>query len=389
MNFVLEPVIGEGFVNREEILEDMMSELTNPESKIGFALYGIRRVGKSSVLKELHARIGKKEQIVPIYINLWDLIADDLIIFFKTLRNKIIDAYRPKLGIKYKTGELIKLPVKFLRDIIRSSKISIKLGEDIEAILKIDEQKADSNELIDGVFELAEKLAKETNTKCVLLIDEFPSLIDLKLNGKKVGEPIIRKLRTIDESQERTVLCISGSIRKTMDLVAFSSTSAFYKQLVVKIVDPLKKEYVKELLLKHLKKENITDEAINAIYKFSNGIPFYVQFIGRTLQKKTDIDRGDVEAAINDFMSQEGNLIFSRDFNVLSAKERIILKEMAAGGLKSPSDIAKKTGQASAAISMYLGYLEEKGIIIKKARGIYDFEDPIFKEWIRRKWGEE
>ncbi len=140
-----------------------------------------------------------------------------------------------------------------------------------------------------------------------------------------------------------------------------------------------------------VKKENISEEAIDAIYKFSNGIPFYVHFIGRLLIRKSNgsngnyhISRTDVEDAVNDFMSQEGNLIFSRDFNVLSAKERIILKEMATCNLKAPSEIAKQTKEDGATISMYLGYLEEKAIIIKKARGIYDFEDTIFKEWIKK-----
>jgi len=38
MDFVLKPVTGEGFVDRKEILDDLMSELSNRESRIGFAL---------------------------------------------------------------------------------------------------------------------------------------------------------------------------------------------------------------------------------------------------------------------------------------------------------------------------------------------------------------
>ena len=47
MHFTLQPVKGTGFINRTELLEEMVAELKETESTIGYALYGKRRIGKA------------------------------------------------------------------------------------------------------------------------------------------------------------------------------------------------------------------------------------------------------------------------------------------------------------------------------------------------------
>lgn len=50
MHFTLQPVKDDGFVDREELLEEMVSELMDIKSTTGYALYGKRRIGKRSIL---------------------------------------------------------------------------------------------------------------------------------------------------------------------------------------------------------------------------------------------------------------------------------------------------------------------------------------------------
>jgi len=388
MDFTLEPVTGKGFVNREEIVNDMVRELSDKESNIGFAMYGSRRVGKSSIFKEVQRRLERENDIVTVYLNIWNLLDETILEFSKTLTESIIDAYAPKLGLKYTAKDMLNIPLRILRDAMKSATISIQITEDIEAVLRFqDRKKVDLGLLLEEVFELSEKLAKETNTKCILFIDEFPSIMDLKLYDKKAGEQIVKKIRTIDEQQEHTVLCISGSIRKTMAMVAFSPTSAFYKQLVVKWIKPLEEKYVRELIFKHIPKSNISEKAIKRIYEFSNGIPFYVQFIGRGLRGREKIDEGNVNKIMDEFLREEGNLIFNRDLRQLSPKEKNIVINMALYDIHAPAEIRKRTGTDSASVVMFLGYLEEKGVILKMEKGIYEFEDPIFKMWIAWRYG--
>lgn len=56
MTFTLRPAVGENFVDWEEVLGAMMETLTDPKLEMGFALVGQRRIGKTSILRELANR---------------------------------------------------------------------------------------------------------------------------------------------------------------------------------------------------------------------------------------------------------------------------------------------------------------------------------------------
>lgn len=385
MGFTLRPVDGKDFVDREDIVEDMVATLSDKKSLIGFALYGKRRIGKTSVFKEVHRRLKAAEDVVPVYLSLWDLVEGNVEEFGRRFSTAILEEYGPRLSLKYKAKELLKSPASLLKDLLREMEVSVKLRDDIEFLMSFGGEEMDYDALIEGAFNLPEKLAEETKTKCVLLIDEFPSITDLK-NGSRIGEGIIKKIRTIHEDQKGVVLCISGSIRKTMEVVALSPSSAFYRQFVVKEVKPLPEKYVYELIHRNTRKK-ISKDALKRIFEFSGGMPFYVQFLGRELERKERIGAKDVEEVIDEFLREEGNLLFKEEFGALSPKERMVVVAMATEDLSTPSKIAKNTGENLNAVGMYLGYLEDKGIVRRENRGIYLFEDPVFKRWLAWRYG--
>lgn len=74
MSFTLRPAVGENFVNREEIINEMIATLTNKKLSVGFALIGNRRIGKTSIFQELYRILKEKKSIIPIYFSLWSLI---------------------------------------------------------------------------------------------------------------------------------------------------------------------------------------------------------------------------------------------------------------------------------------------------------------------------
>ncbi len=375
--FTLKAAEGESFVNREELLKEMIDELSNLNSTDGYALYGIRRVGKTSILKELKRRLEKKKRIVPVYTSLWDLVEFSVEEFCRRLSEEVLDSYRKLLGIKFRAVELFKAPLSLMRK-ISSLKI---VYEDIEFILSF--KGKDLSTLIERTFMLPEKLASATETKCILMIDEFPDIVNLELKGEKAGIRIVKKIRTVAEKWRRTALCISGSIRSTLDLVALSPASPFYRQLIIKQVKPLEKKYVVELLKKNL---DIEDEACDEVYRFSGGIPFYVQFIGKILsRKKGRIRIKDVKLAEEEFLNEEGNILFIGDFERLSRGEKLVLKALVQGG-ETPAEVRKNIGGKLSNPSMVLKMLEDKGIVERKERGRYRIADPVFKLWLMKRF---
>nr|QNO54738.1 hypothetical protein FCNABNJO_00004 [Methanosarcinales archaeon ANME-1 ERB7] len=376
MYFTLRPVKGERFINRQELLDEMISELRDAKSTTGYALYGKRRIGKTSVLKEVQRRLESEHEIVTVYISVWDLIEFSIVEFCQRLSMEIIDAYRPYLGLKYKAKELFQTPLTMLRKLLDSSEFKIVYNELEFLITK--KRDIDKNLLVENALYLPEKLAKSTGTKCILMIDEFPSISELKSDSNKIGETIIKKMRTIFENWERTTLCISGSIRSTMKLSVLSSMSPFYRQLIIKEVKPFEREYTKELLSGDIE---ITEEGVDEIHNFSTGIPFYIQFIGKMLERRKGASVEIIKELEEEFLLEEGDILFKEEFDNLSSKERLIAINIAKG-CHTPKAIASAVGDNISNVNQFLTYLEQKGYVLKREKGYYMLEDPVFVRWL-------
>jgi len=72
--FTLRPVYGEDFLDREELLEELVTTLSSPREEMGFALVGPRRMGKTSLFVETVRRLREVPGVVPVYLSLWELV---------------------------------------------------------------------------------------------------------------------------------------------------------------------------------------------------------------------------------------------------------------------------------------------------------------------------
>ncbi len=385
MSFTLKPVVGENFFNRDSLVSEMVGVLSDKGNNTGFALYGKRRVGKTSVFKQVFLKLQGNKEIVPVYFSLWDLVEDSVFEFSRKLSQAILEAYSSRIGLSVKAVQLASLPVDLLKDFLNRLEVNLKLKQDVELMVRLGSEKnVDYDTVLEKVFSLAEGLAKETNTRCVLLIDEFPSVMDLK-NGKKLGLNIVKKIRTIDEDLKLIVLNIAGSVRKTMSLVVLDEVSPFYKQLFVREVMPLEKKFVVELIVSNLKKK-ISGDALEKIFSESRGLPFYVHILGKGLQlrKEKSISSELVSEEITFFLQEEGNLLFQKDFNILSSREKVISVVIACSKVRTLTEISKKANLLPSQTSWFLNSLQEKSVL-EKTGVEYFFEDPFFEKWLERK----
>lgn len=386
MSFTLKPAIKGNFVNRESLLDEMITTLTDRKIDMGFALIGPRRVGKTSVLKEITSRLADKRGIVVIYFSIWDLVENNLREFSHELIKRILAGFKGKFSVKYKLKSLLRVPVEKIYEFLKTAGISIKILDDIEIELRRKGGALDPNMLIERIFALTEELAGEFRVRVILVIDEFPSLIDLT-NGKKLGEGIIRKIRTIHETLQNTILCISGSIRKTMEIVTLSSSSAFYRQFIIKRIEPFDELVTGELLRRNLRRK-ITNPAIAVAYNLTRGIPFYLHLLGRQLERKTTgvINPETIEEVFNEVLGEEGDVIFNEEFYRLPDKERATLRAMTEIDGGKLSEISRKLEEGANVVSKYLEHLILKGIVERERRGVYKITDPVFGDWLKRRF---
>ncbi|MCX6768684.1 MAG: hypothetical protein NTY83_02490 [Candidatus Micrarchaeota archaeon] len=221
-------------------------------------------------------------------------------------------------------------------------------------------------------FGLGEKLAKSSGVKFVLILDEFPEMLKVE-NGLQ----LVKMLRTLHEGHQNTVMVISGSERKTLETVALDSASPFYRQLVPKNVPPFSFEETREFLGKY--GLELPEESARRLYELTDGLPFYLQFIGRSVSIT-----GDIDGAVKEFIAQEGNLFFTEEFEKLSAKEGVVVRAMARGAT-SPTEISKASGEPVTSVSSYMVSLQDKGVARKAGKAAYVLNDTLFSLWLRER----
>ena len=388
MAFTLQPAVKDDFVDREDILADMLSTLKDKSTRMGFALVGSRRIGKTSILKEVVRRLEGEKDIVPVYFSIWDLVENTLPELCTRITLAIIEGFKPHLSLKLKMKQLLNVPVLKFFEVLRSLNMKIAFFDEIEIALRMGKSgEIDHNTLIEKMFLFGEKMAKENGVRLVLVLDEFPSIMDVK-NKTKLGEGIIKKIRTICEDLENTILCISGSIRKTMEITAISPSSAFYRQFIIKNIEPFTLEATTKILENNLDPK-ISAEAISRFYELTGGIPFYLQFLGRELSRfisVASIGPLQIEKSFDQFLLQEGDIIFAEQIKSFSDKEKIILSRMACYGLRTPAEIQKSSGEPSNVVSRYMEYFLSKGVLQREKKGVYQFTDPVFEVWIKRRF---
>jgi len=373
--FTLRPVYGDSFVGRKEMLGELLREASDPGSSIGFCLHGRRRIGKTSILKEFEYELSKKKGIVVAYLSFYDLADLSLKTFLGQLSSIILEAFRRKgvIPLEYTIGVLMDSPREVVDSALSKIKLSAGLSEELRFFLEFKKNPEDHTEAVRRAFDLGEKLARSAGVKFILILDEFPEILKVE-NGLQ----IVKMFRTMHENHQNTLIVISGSEKKTLEIVALGAASPFYKQLVPKKVLPFSFEETAEFLKRYGLK--LPEESIKKLYELTEGVPFYLQFIGRSVSITRDID-----AAVKEFISQEGNLFFSEEFERLSEKEGVIARAMAKGA-KTPTGISKGSGEPVTSVSSYLTGLQEKGVVKKVEKATYVLADSLFSLWLKERY---
>jgi len=372
MKFTLKPVTGEMLVGREKILKELTEELGDVKSNFGFCLYGRRRVGKTSILREVERRFESREKVVVAYLSLYNIADLSVKTFTEELSLAIMEGYRRKglLPIEFRLKTLAKAPVEMVSEVLEKVKLGAEVLNEIRVFLEFGGRTVTNySDYLRRAFNLGEMLAEKTDTKCVLMLDEFPEILRVK-NGMQ----IVKMFRTAHEGHKRTVLLISGSIYHTLAAIALDGASPFYKQLIPKSIEPFTPEEVKEFLRVYA---DSADERISShLHRSTGGVPFYLQYIGRVARSMEEVDE-----AVKEFVEEEGNIFFQEEFGKLSEKEKLIMGSMARG-LERPTGIARDIAEPVTSVTRFLKLLMDKEVIVKKDKGRYKIADPMFSMWL-------
>jgi len=373
------PVTGEYFVDREDELRRLQTLVKGIQkgASSNSALIGLRRTGKTSILENLEILLKPNAKLIPVIANCYGIAAKSRLA--KVLVDKTIESYVCKTG----DSAFLKRITKAIGQAAKSAIGRISEVKFAEFSLKLQDKNTEEDSLIEEALQYIEALAQEKDVFFVVMLDEFQDVI-------RWGDDTLKRIRSVVQSQKRVCYVLSGSATSIMRDLVYKKQSPFYRQLVEIPIKKLDKSIATTFLKRRFEcaEMEVADSVIAKIATLSDGYPDYMQRLGLELYlligQGCMIAEDQVDKAYEDMVvSLDGE--FDNYFSNFSPLEREILVALATGSIQ-PSEVARAVRKPIFNISKTLTTLMNYSIIEKPMKGQYRITDPVFADWLNRRF---
>ena len=324
-------VRGENFFGRAGLLREILDG-----SRDSLWVIGARRMGKTSLLKEVEARTQASKE-TPYLALYWDLqgsadargLADGLI-----------------AGIE--DNEHFR----------RAADIDIDAIEDLSV-----------TDMLQAII----RRAVRSGWKTLILLDEGEELLTVARNDVAT---LGRLRRVLQKGPEvRSVITATRRLARLDETAALLTSPFLHGFLPPSYLTPLDNEETRSLLARG----GFSEAAVLAIAEKTGNQPFLVQLIASRLFENNDLE-GTLDVVANDDMVSN---FFSVDYQTLEPIERRILEEVARERSLAPGDIGSALSTPGDTLGPHLLGLAQMGYL-KQAGGRYSIGNWFFETWLRR-----
>lgn len=354
------------------------------------ALFGLRRIGKTTLLKEVTYRLlveGQAEQtkILPVYIDFEEICSSP---------ESFALRYIGHLTYWFQTrGEAMPTPFLSLNTLLLNSPEEMK--ENLATLAnELNKAKPDRGFLLHLAFDFAEELAQKTGLRFLMMLDEFQTIHTLaNFPGAK---DVVAVFRAHLERQSSCGYVVAGSAISVMERL-LAHTSPLFAQFERFTLAPMDKDDTRVLVTKLLPTEGVEDmpALIAEVQRLTGGHPFYVETLcGRLRRWHSLRDMSltpDVvkEAFVWEVLSPEGRIYdFCRylyDVSIQRARGHgalvAILQLLAEEEGLTISEVARRQKVTPATARDYLRWLQEVDLIVKRD-GKHHYRDPVLRLWV-------
>jgi len=384
------------FTNREAELESlhMAAEALMKGRLRHIALSGLRRIGKTLLLKEFARRWQHPEEVIPIYVNIEDICFDPAIFaqrFVGSIAHACLERSRKdSLAPDQDIASFLQAESLLVTDAADCRAVSRTAGTLANELSKA---KPDHDLMIREAFRFPQVLAEERNVKLMLLLDEFT---EISLLGRYagVGNPV-STFRAALQQYTRVSCVITSSAISTMMAMIEESTSPLFMQFSPLRLVPFGKRTTAELARKLA---DLDDGACALLYDLTGGHPFYITVIteraeamARRLQETLITATLVRQAFFLEVLSPQGVLYnycrYLYDISLERAKGyaalKTILQVLAVEGEMHLSEIARRVRRSASATRENLKRLMEVDVITQAGRD-FVYTDPVLRCWVAR-----
>ncbi len=355
--FVVGKVVsGESFADRKELLSELLLDVVSGQNII---VFGPRRLGKTSLVKELLRQTKEKYDVQPIYI---DLLRYDT-------------AEQVAGQIFHQIAGTIDKAIELARAVIRG--VSIRLNEsNIELVL------TPPSDLLTKIFDYLGTKAAEGN-RIIVVLDEFQEMEAIAPNK-------IRTIRSIIQHHENVSYIFTGSKQSIMQFFT-RSNHPFYKfGKLIHVDKPEEKEmmaFIEESFLKS--GIHISSEPATQIIQLTSNLPYFTQMLAHetwnvaVLNEIGEVSKTIVENAF-ETISNRLRVEHETTWSNLTRNQRIACKILVQHVNPYQQQALRKYHISQSSLQQSIKSLIEKQVIWKKD-GHFEFLDPFFHHWLKKR----
>ncbi|MGC1306939.1 MAG: ATP-binding protein [Phormidesmis sp.] len=355
-----DPVEGDLFVGRAEIIKQLEELWLMSNQLQSVVLYGHRRMGKTSILKNLSHYLGNNIKVV--YVNLQNL--GEVSEGTGEVLIALSDAIGQKLSISPPDDEtLLRLPEITFRRFVQT--INQKLKD---------------------------------NQGIIIALDEFEKIEELIL-AKKLSPDFLGYLRGLLQQHPKIAFAFAGL--HTLEEMTEDFFNPFFASILPIRIGFFSIGETRQLLANPAEDFTLdyTPKTLNEIYRLTAGQPYLIQLVGFQLVRHYNhqvFDQGqdrkpiftpdDLTAVIHqsDFFAK-GRYYFTGVWNQAAQDatgQQAILKILAKKDEgQSPSDIRRKSNLSSREIEQALKTLRRHDVV-KKDDDKWTIIVPLFRQWV-------
>ena len=373
----------------QEIFSGRKDELSRMEGyllsgkPVDVRISGLRRIGKTMLIKEFMKRRLNDENRIYVYINLEEIS--------ETPEDFALKYIGWHMYWYYAKGN--RLPAAYLH--LPSLIFEVQDKELRDALMpvtgELEKAKPDRQRLLQECFSFSGTLARFTGKRVIVFLDEFQEVVNL--TNFDQTKNILKVFRSVKDRADHVTYCISGSIISEMENITGNSASPLFNQFSHIPIKPYTRDESGALINKFI--PDVDNRLTGFFHHYSAGNPFYlVQILRKVLlflAGQEVLSEILIKRAFISEVLSPGGLIHSyctylynvslqraRGYGILKS----LLDTVATNDTPmTQSDLARALKMSQGPIRINLKELQDIGLLFERERKYY-YCDPVLKYWV-------
>lgn len=360
------------FVGRRDLAPQIEEALSKGNDQPTFLLYGERRMGKSSTLRQLPELLGTR--YLPIFFDMQSRgISSSITDFFITVSREIGKAMRPR-GMQVK-----RLDEARLQEASHRNEAAVYL-------------------VFDQWFEALERILEQENRTLLLTFDEFEKLEEAGQSGFLDLKLLLDWFRNATQHHPRLALLFSG----VHPLEEMGRETGINWAGYLVNVQPLKVSFLypdeaRSLITRptdDFPSERIfTEDVVDKIIDETHGHPFLVQALCSVLitnlneKKRKRAEIQDVVTAVQKTLEGWWGGYFHDLWKRSDKNQQTCLHIIGTGGTTDWQSLVQDSGLDERIVSRTIEILLQRDLIVRNEDNrTYRIVAPIFSKWVQREY---